>query len=360
MTSSVLSVGSVARLSAVQLSVLLLVLVLPLVEMLLPPALRVASLVPAIMAYAVIGLGLNIISGFTGLLNLGAAAFMAIGAYTFAILTCPIYPFQIGFFPGVAVAAAAGGFAGLLLGLPTMRLRGDYVAIVTLGFGEIIQDVLKNLDAVTKGTQGLNPVAAPELPWVTFGIVDYRPWYYLFLLLLIAVVWLCHNLRHSRLGRSWVAVREDELAARAMGLATPRVKLVAFAVGSALCGIGGALLASLNGSSLEPGFYDFQQSVIILCIVIVGGMGNVSGVLLGAVIMIGFNGIVLTKLTDLMKYHGISGDNVLTAPGNWKFMLYGLALILMMRLRPEGLLPAKEVQAELHHDDAGKAPQGAG
>ncbi len=337
-----------------------IVALLPLLDLVVPDTWKFASLIPAIMAYAIVGLGLNIIAGFTGLLNLGSAAFMAIGAYAFAILTCPIYPFQIGFFPGLVAATLAGGAASLLLSLPTMRLRGDYVAIVTLGFGEITQDVLKNLDAVTKGTQGLNPVAAPVLPWVTFGIVDYRPWYYLYLVLLIAVVWLCYNLRHARLGRSWVAVREDELAARAMGLATPRIKLVAFAVGSALCSVGGALLASLNGSSLEPGFYDFQQSVIILCIVIVGGMGNVSGVLLGAVIMVGFNGIVLTKLTELLKQNGIAGDNVLTAPGNWKFMLYGLALILMMRLRPEGLLPAKDVQTELHHDDAGKAPQGAG
>ena len=357
MTSSVASVASVVRPS--WLAVFLAAVLLPLVEPFLPEELQIGSLMRPIMVYAIVGLGLNVIAGFTGLLNLGAAAFMAIGAYTFAILTCPIYPFQIGFFPGVAAAAAMGGLAGLVLALPTMRLRGDYVAIVTLGFGEIVQDVLKNLDAVTKGTQGLNPVAVPALPWIDFGIVDYRPWYYLYLVLLIAAVWLCRNLRHSRLGRSWAAVREDELAARAMGLSTPRVKLVAFAVGSALCAAGGGLLASLNGSSLEPGFYDFQQSVIILCIVIVGGMGNVSGVLLGAVIMVGFNGIVLTKLTELLKQQGVAGDNVLTSPGNWKFMLYGCALILMMRLRPEGLLPAKDVQAELHHGDPGKQPTGA-
>jgi len=353
MIPSVSSVGSVVKLSA-----FLLVLFLPAIDLLLPAGWKFASLIPAIMAYAIIGMGLNIISGVTGLLNLGSAAFMAIGAYTFAILTCPIYPFQIGFFPGLVGATLAGGAAGLLLSLPTMRLRGDYVAIVTLGFGEIIQDVLKNLDAVTKGTQGLNPVAAPALPGVSFAVGSYVPWYYLYLALLIGVVWLCHNLRHSRLGRAWVAVREDELAARSMGLATPRIKQLAFAIGSALCAAGGALFASLNGTSIEPGFYDFQQSVIILCIVIVGGMGNITGVLLGAFIMVGFNGIVLTKLTEMMARNGWTGDNVLASPGNWKFMLYGIALILMMRLRPEGLLPAKEVQAELHHGDADKV-QGA-
>lgn len=338
---------------------LLIALVLPALDLLLPAQLRFASLVPTIMVYAIIGLGLNIIAGFTGILNLGSAAFMAIGAYTFAILTCPIYPFQIGFFPGLLAATLAGGAAGLLLSLPTMRLRGDYVAIVTLGFGEIVQDVLRNLDAITKGTQSLNPVATPVLPGLTFDGSTYLPWYYLFLVLLIAAVWLCHNLRHSRLGRAWVAVREDELAARSMGLATPRVKQLAFAIGCALCGSGGALFASLRGTSIEPSFYDFQQSIIILCIVIVGGMGNVTGVLLGALIMVGFNGIVLTKLTEVMARNGWTGDNVLAAPGNWKFMLYGIALILMMRLRPEGLLPAKEVQAELHHDDPPRT-QGAG
>lgn len=337
---------------------LLLVAALPAIDLALPDSVKFASFMPSIMAFAIIGLGLNIISGFTGLLNLGAAAFMAIGVYTFSILTCPIYPFQIGFFPGLIAAGLAGGAAGLLLSLPTMRLRGDYVAIVTLGFGEIVQDVLKNLDAVTKGTQGLNPVATPALPGVTFGVESYLPWYYLYLTLLLAVVWLCHNLRQSRLGRAWVAVREDELAARAMGLSTPKVKLIAFAIGSALCAVGGALFASLRGTSIEPSYYDFQQSVIILCIVIVGGMGNITGVLLGALIMVGFNNIVLTKLTESMTRNGLTGDNVLASPGNWKFLLYGLALILMMRLRPEGLLPAKEVQAELHHSDQPR-PQGA-
>jgi branched-chain amino acid transport system permease protein len=338
---------------------LALLAVIPLVDLVLPATWRCASLMPGIMAYAIVGLGLNIIAGFTGLLSLGSAAFMAIGVYTFSILTCPIYPFQIGFFPGVIAAACVGGVAGLLLSLPTMRLRGDYVAIVTLGFGEIIQDVLKNLDAMTKGTQGINPVAAPTLPGVDLSVGNYLPWFYLYLVILIGVVWLCHNLRHSRIGRAWVAVREDELAARAMGLPTPRIKQIAFTLGSALCALGGALYASKSGTSIEPGFYDFQQSVIILCIVIVGGMGNITGVLLGAFIMVGFNSIVLTKLTESLERSGFTGANVLASPGNWKFMLYGIALILMMRLRPEGLLPAKEVQAELHHDNSPRQPGAA-
>jgi branched-chain amino acid transport system permease protein len=359
MISSVRSLSSVVKLSAV-----LLVVVLPAIDLYLPTTWKFASLIPPIMVYAIIGLGLNLITGFTGLFNLGSAAFMAIGAYTFAILTCPIYPFQIGFFPGLLAATVIGGLCGFLLSLPVMRLRGDYVAIVTLGFGEIVQDVLKNLDAVTKGTQGLNPVAVPALPGVSFSVGNYLPWYYLYLVLLVAVVWLCYNLRHSRLGRSWVAVREDELAARSMGLPTPWIKQIAFAIGSALCAAGGAMFASLAGTSIEPGFYDFQQSVIILCIIIVGGMGNITGVLLGACIMVGFNSIVLTKLTELLARNGWTGDHVFAAPGNWKFMLYGIALILMMRLRPGGLLPAKVlpakvVQAEPHQGDTRTKPQGA-
>ena len=140
----------------------------------------IATKLTPIMVFAIVGLGLNVVAGFTGLLNLGAAAFMAIGAYTFAICTVPIYPFQIGFWPGLGVAIMVGAVAGTILALPAMRLRGDYLAIVTLGFGEIITDVLKNLDAITKGTQGLNPVAAPEIPFVTYSISAYKPTYYLY------------------------------------------------------------------------------------------------------------------------------------------------------------------------------------
>ncbi len=304
----------------------------------------IATKLTPIMVFAIVGLGLNVVAGFTGLLNLGAAAFMAIGAYTFAICTVPIYPFQIGFWPGLGVAIMVGAVAGTILALPAMRLRGDYLAIVTLGFGEIITDVLKNLDAITKGTQGLNPVAAPEIPFVTYSISAYKPTYYLYLALLLVAILLCHNMRKSRLGRQWIAVRDDELAARSMGISPARTKLIAFAIGSGLCAFGGAMFASLNGTSIEPSFYDFQQSVVILCIVIVGGMGNVKGVILGALIMVGFNSIILVNLTEWMTRNGWTGNNVLATPSNWKFMIFGLALILMMRLRPQGLIPAQDVE----------------
>ncbi len=333
--------SAVNRLS---IALIVVALLLPAFDAVLPAGLKFASLVPAIMVYAIVGLGLNIVAGFTGLLNLGAAAFMAIGAYTFSICTVPIYPFQIGFWPGLGVAILIGALAGTVLALPAMRLRGDYLAIVTLGFGEIVTDILKNLDAITKGTQGLNPVAKPWLPGVTFNVGNYLPWYYLYFGLLIVTVLLCRNMRKSRLGRSWIAVRDDELAARSMGISTAHTKLIAFAIGSAMCAAGGALFASLQGTSIEPSFYDFQQSVVILCIVIVGGMGNVNGVLVGALIMVGFNAIVLVKLTEWMNREGLTGGNVLATPSNWKFMIFGLALILMMRLRPQGLIPAQDVE----------------
>jgi branched-chain amino acid transport system permease protein len=341
-------------------SALALALALPALDLLLPDGFKVASLVPPILVFAIIGLGLNIVAGFTGVLNLGSAAFMAIGAYAFSILTCTVYPFQIGFWWGTLAATAVGALAGLVLGLPTMRLRGDYLAIVTLGFGEIVQDVLKNLDAITKGTQGLNPVPPPTLPGYAFTATNFVPWYYLLLALLLATVLLCRNLRGSRVGRAWIAVREDELAARAMGINAAKAKLVAFAMGAALCAFGGALWASLNGTSIEPGYYDFQLSVVVLCMVIVGGLGSIPGVLLGALIMIGFNAIVLAKLSDWLGRHGYgAGGNVLAAPNNWKYLVFGVALILMMRLKPEGLLPARDVREQLHRRaEDGAAPAG--
>jgi branched-chain amino acid transport system permease protein len=323
---------------------------IPALDRVLPESLRLAPLLPPIMVFAIAGLGLNVVTGFTGLLNLGAAAFLAIGAYVYAILTCGIYPFQIGFWPGLGAALVLGGVAGAALAVPTLRLRGDYLAVVTVGFGEIVQDALKNLDGITKGTQGINPLPTPAWP----GVTTMPAWsiYLVCLLVLALAVAGVRNLRAGRIGRLWVAVREDELSARSMGVATTGVKLVACAVGAALIATAGALYAALYGSSGEPGSYNYQLSVIVLAIVILGGLGSVPGVLLGALIMVGFNSILLTKLDDLLAHWGWKGDsNVFASPSNWKYLVFGLTLIVVMRLRPEGLLPAREVQAELHHRD---------
>ena len=315
----------------VPLAALAFALILPVIDRNLPAALSIAGLMPGLMVFAIVALGLNLVTGFTGLLHLGVAAFMAIGAYTYAIATSPVYPFQIGPWPGVVLAIAVTAVAGLALGLPAVRLRGDYLAIVTLGFGEIVQDTLRNLEPVTKGTMGINPV--PPLINVR-GLASY----YLYLLLLVLALVACRNLRDSRLGRAWAAIREDELAARSMGIGTARLKLAAMAAGAALCGLGGAAWSALQGSSVEPGSYDFQMSIGVLCAVIVGGLGSLPGVVVGVLLMFGLNQIVLVKLSNAF---GLTGANaaVWAQPTNWKYLVFGLALVLMMRLRPEGLWP---------------------
>lgn len=329
--------------------------VLPLLDTVLPEQWRVAALMRPIFIFALLGLGLNIVTGYTGLLHLGVAAFMAIGAYGYGILTCEIYPFQLGFWTAILIVPVLGAIGGVVLGLPTLRLRGDYLAIVTLGFGEIMQDVLRNLDVITKGTQSINPLPNPTLPGYTFTAEAYLGWYYLLLAFVAVVVLLNYNLERSRVGRAWVAIREDELAATCMGIDPMRTKLLSFAVGAAVCALAGGLWACYLDSTSEPGNYDFQISALALCMVIVGGMGNIAGVLLGALLMAGFNSILLVKLTAMLPASDESARTVFASPSNWKYMVFGLALILTMRFRPQGLLPSRQVAAEIHHtEDEGK------
>ncbi|MSR68748.1 MAG: branched-chain amino acid ABC transporter permease [Phycisphaerales bacterium] len=316
--------------------------VLPLIELFLPQPAHVSEAVRGVFLYAILALGLNVVTGYAGLLNLGIAAFMAIGAYAFAILTCEIYPFQIGFWPGLLLTLPVGALAGFLLGAPTLRLRGDYLAIVTLGFGEIVQDVLKNLDVVTKGTQGINPVPAPSLGGTMWTAEDEYKWYYLLLALLIVVILAIRNLERSRLGRAWFSIREDELASRSMGIRVERIKMLAFSAAAAIAAFAGGLSTSVLSSTGEPSNYDFQVSILALCIVIVGGIGSIVGVLVGALVMIGLNSIVLVKATAVLETMGIGGQsNVLLSPNNWKYLIFGLALVLAVRLKPHGLVPPR-------------------
>jgi branched-chain amino acid transport system permease protein len=331
-----------------------LVLALPALDLVLPPADRLAPLVPGIMAVALVGLGLNVVTGYVGLLHLGVAGFMAIGAFSYAILTNDGYPPQLGFWPAFALAAGIGGIAGAALSVPILRLRGDYLALVTLAFGEIVQDALKNLEPITKGTQGINPLPPVALPcadaiaknapgaaaWVGGPVVVY----YLSVLIVAVAALMCWNLRRGRTGRAWVAIREDELAARAMGMDVARTKLIALVWGSALAAAGGALWAARFGSSLDPGSYDFALSMAVLAVVIVGGLASIEGVLVGAVVMGGFNQVFLPWFSQWVTSHQSGGGNVLTAPVNWKFMIFGLALVLMMRYRPQGIWPAREAE----------------
>jgi len=323
--------------------ILIAAVFVPLLDMILPEGLRISSSLSSIFIFAVLGLGLNIVTGYTGLLNLGAAGFMGIGAYAYAISTCDIYPFQAGFLGGIVAAILAGLIVGTILGLPILRLRGDYLAIVTLGFGEIVQSLIRNLDVITKGALGINPLPAPKFFGYQFSQESALPWYYLFLGVLALCVLVSSNLERSKVGRAWISVREDELASACMGNSPIRVKLQAFALGAAFCALAGALWASFLGSSGEPGNYDFQISIIALCIVIVGGLGSISGVLVGSLVMMGFNSIILVRISDALARNGIGGSgSVFLSPNNWKFAIFGLALVLMMRFRPEGLVSASK------------------
>ncbi len=315
--------------------------VVPLIDALLPSTLHVTPLMPPVLIFALVGLGLSVVTGFTGLLHLGVAAFVAIGAYTFAIASCSVYPFQIPWLCAVILAGLVGMATGALLALPTMRLRGDYLAIVTLGFGEIVQDVLRNLDAITKGTQGINPLPAPSIGSIQISSSTPIGWYYLILAILALAAFLMQRLLNSSTGRSWLALRDDELAASCMGVNPARTKLFTFALSAGLCAVAGALLAGFLGSSGEPSNYDFQMSVMALSMVIVGGLGSIPGAILGAIIMVGINSIVLAKLADWLSNMSSGSSNVLLSPGNWKYMIFGLALVLMMRFKSEGLMPSR-------------------
>jgi branched-chain amino acid transport system permease protein len=346
----------------------------PLVEPALPAWLQVGEPLTEVFIYAILALGLNVLTGFTGLLNLGVAAFAAIGAYAFSIATCEVYPFQLGFWPALAVTGAVGAIAGFALGAPTLRVRGDYLAIVTLGFGEIVKDVLVNLDAITKGTQGINPLPPPSFLGTP---LEARGQYWLLLAFVTVTFVGVRALERSRVGRAWISIREDELASRAMGIRPDRAKMLAFATCAALAALSGALLVSRLSSSGEPSNYGFEVSIIALCIVIVGGIGSVRGTLLGAFVMVGMNSIVLVRLTEVLgsgaegmaaaapadgagaaahAWHFVRtwAHNVLLTPTNWKFLLFGLALVLMMIFRPQGILPPRAV----HEDPPAPVPPG--
>ena len=314
----------------------------PLVDFLLP-SVQLSAQMRTVVVFAILGIGLNIVVGWTGLLNLGIAAFMAVGAYAYGILTCEIYPFQVGFWLGIVLAGAIGALAGFLLGAPTLRLRGDYLAIVTLGFGEIVQDGIKNLEPITKGTEGINPLPTPWLPFVDISRETPVAWFFVYLAILAAIVFLARNLEISRLGRQLFAVREDELAARCMAIEPDKAKLKAFAMGAALAAIAGALFASGLSSTGEPANYDFQVSILALCIVIVGGIGSITGVLVGAIVMVGLSNVLLPNLTQALQRSGIgSTGSVFASPDNYKYLIFGLALVLMMRYRPDGIVHSRK------------------
>ncbi len=303
------------------------------------------------LLWLMLGLGLNIVVGYAGLLDLGYIAFYALGAYVFALLASPQLGLHLPFWAILPLGALFAGFFGVLLGVTTLKLRGDYLAIVTLGFAEIVNIFLTNLK-ITNGPQGVNLIDPIRIGGFDFhqkheilGLVipSSHFYYYLFLVFALGIMFVCIRLQESRIGRAWVAIREDEVAATAMGINTRNIKLLAFALGAMIGAIGGGLFAGFEGF-ISPTSFTLNQSIFVLCIVVLGGMGNIYGVILGAVLLSTYPEL-LRYMRELQEW--IFG-RMLFDPNDYRMLIFGLALVLMMILRPEGILPSKRRARELH------------
>jgi branched-chain amino acid transport system permease protein len=306
--------------------------------------------------YAILSMGLNIVVGYTGLLNLGYAAFYAVGAYTYGIF-CSRQAAQFmgfGHYPltghwfwlFLVLGFIVAGGVGFLLGLPVLRLKGDYLAIVTLGFAEIIRLLFNNLNQpvnITNGPMGITPIQAPKL----FGWSLNKPvhFYVIVLVLFLITVIVVRNLNNSRIGRAWVAIREDELVARTMGVPVVRMKLLSFTIAAGFAGMMGVVFAALQ-SYIDPTSFTFMESVIILCMVILGGSGSQRGVIIGALAVVVLQLQILKDLSEFFTNLATSGALVLPAglnPAKYERLIFGLILVLMCIFRPKGLLPEKRL-----------------
>jgi branched-chain amino acid transport system permease protein len=311
-------------------------------------------LVSQIAPYVLLAIGLNVVVGFAGLLDLGYIAFYAVGAYSAAYWTGSLPaqpPFVVNPFYAIPLAIAAAMLAGVILGGPTLRLRGDYLAIVTLGFGEIIQIVATNLTSVTGGSQGITggttgaktvPGFSVHAAGVHYGWPEpellpgnHLPWYYLILGMIVVVVVLFHLLENSKVGRAWVAIREDEVAAEATGINPLKYKVMAFAIGASTSGLAGVFFASKN-TFFAPGDFPFQASVLILVFVIFGGMGSLPGAIVGAAF--------LQYLPQALRSHIQQPD---------LYAYYGALLVVMMIFRPQGILPSRRRAREIGLAESG-------
>ena len=320
-------------------------------------------MIDSALLYVLLALGLNIVVGYAGLLDLGYVAFYAVGAYIFALLASPhlseTFPAIHALFPqglhtpiwlAIPMGAAIAGFAGIALGAPTLKLRGDYLAIVTLGFGEIIRVFMNNLDQpvnITNGPKGLLQIDSIQLfgidlgkPGVLFGlpVSSVTKYYYLFMFLVVVSVIICYRLERSRIGRAWMAIREDEIAAKAMGINTRNLKLLAFGMGATFGGVSGVLFASFQ-TFVSPESFSLQESVMIVAMVVLGGIGHIPGVVLGAVL--------LAVLPEALRW--VAGELDLQQLTGGRLdasilrqLLIALAMIAIMLARPRGLWPSPE------------------
>ncbi|UCG14403.1 MAG: branched-chain amino acid ABC transporter permease [Deltaproteobacteria bacterium] len=290
------------------------------------------------LIYVVLGLGLDIVVGLAGLLDLGYIAFYAVGAYTYSLLNLH---FGLSFWSCLPIGIVLGAVCGCIIGYPTLRMRGDYLAIVTMGFGEIIRLVLNNWDKLTKGPNGLLGMAKPAIgypsfaeggvKWVSYSLKSLHSLYYLILLIAVLTVIGVGRLNNSRIGRAWIAIREDEVAAELSGVPTTWLKLLAYAMGAAFASVAGAFFAS-KLSYTNPNFFIFMESCIVLCIVVLGGVGSIPGIVLA--------GIVLIAVPEVSR-----------ELQNYRMLVFGLAMAVMMVLRPEGLIPATRHKRELHETE---------
>ena len=336
------------------------------------------------LAYIIMALGLNIVVGFAGLLDLGYVAFFAIGAFVIGWLGSQQFPnvgggkgihiltpaksafgsalpgIHVNFFLVIFIAAAFTAIWGVILGAPTLRLRGDYLAIVTLAFGEIVPRVFENSTSgifgightdFSNGRQGITPIDKINLPFSDkpFNSLDLNKFYWVALGMVLLVIFFNRRLRDSRLGRAWIAVREDEVAAAAMGVNLVRTKLWAYAIGAALGGFAGVFLGTYN-NTVNVDQFEFGFSVFILCMIIVGGMGNIWGVILGAVALSMMNRYGLRQLNGVPEKIGLNFDVT-----SINFGIFGFFLLAMMVLRPEGLLPSSRRRLELHEAELDKS-----
>jgi branched-chain amino acid transport system permease protein len=313
------------------------------------------------LLFVLLALGLNIVVGYAGLLDLGFVAFFAIGAYMFGLMASPHlsdhFPAFAALFPQglhtplwivIPLAVLLAGVLGILLGAPTLRLRGDYLAIVTLGFGEIIRVFLNNLDHpvnITNGPKGIGQIDSikffgfdlgKKLNLFGFDVAPVTMYYYLFLALVVVSVIICHRIEFSRIGRAWMAIREDEIAAKAMGINTRNMKLLAFGMGATFGGVAGAMFAAFQGF-ISPESFSLMESVMIVAMVVLGGIGHLPGVILGAVL--------LAALPEVLRY--VAGPLQSMTDGRLdasilRQLLIALAMIVVMLLRPRGLWPSPE------------------
>ena len=310
------------------------------------------------MIYVLLALGLNIVVGYAGLLDLGYAAFFAIGAYAMGLLNSPVlgsplYGYPWSFWVCIWIAAAVSALLGTAIGAPTLRVRGDYLAIITLGFGEIIPVAIRNLGDITLdiggwrpierlnltgGENGVNPIGRPYLPGVPFE-TDPVPWYFLILIIGAASLWAMNRLRDSRLGRAWMAIREDETAADCTVVNPISTKLLAFALGASFSGFAGSVYAA-KLQAITPGAFEFQVSIMLLCMVVLGGAGSLKGVILGGMLITIFDRVALSQMTFFVRWVGrATGVQALAVADVtlWRWFFFGLGLVLVMLLKPEGL-----------------------